>query len=163
MRKTLIIVALAAGAVAIGNALATPSSGVVAETVRGPVTSDLNVNTMFENGGKVKLKTKGPVEFIVQRIEAAPGATFGWHSHPGENVNLVKLGALTLYHDEDCDLGTNYGPGSVFTTSPSEMHLARNLSSTDTLVFFAVYFAPKQTPDLPVRIDQPLPAPGCPS
>ena len=120
------------------------------------------MDTTFANGARVKLKTRGHTELIVQRIEAAPGATFGWHSHPGENVNVVKQGAISLYHDEHCDMGTSYGPGSVFTTSPDEDHLAKNLSTTDTLVLFAFHFAPKETPDLSVRIDKPLPAPGCP-
>jgi hypothetical protein len=85
-----------------------------------------------------------------------------WHSHLGENVNLVKQGTLTLYHDENCTVGVSYGPGAVFTTSPDEIHLARNESPTETLVFFATYFAPKTTPAQPVRIDQPSPGPGCP-
>ena len=29
-------------------------------------------------------------------------------------------------------------------------------------VFFAIYFAPKTMPALPVRIDRPSPGPGCP-
>ena len=87
-------------------------------------------------------------------------------------MNLVKQGTLTLYHQHSelhsrrpsltCTAGVGYGPGSVFTTSPDEVHLAKNVSTSEPLVFFAVYLAPKQTPDLPVRIDQPLPAPGCP-
>ena len=81
---------------------------------------------------------------------------------PGREREVVKQGAISLYHDEHCGMGTSYGPGSVFTTSPDEDHLAKNLSTTDTLVLFAFYFAPKETPDLSVRIDKPLPAPGCP-
>jgi quercetin dioxygenase-like cupin family protein len=117
--------------------------------------------TRFANGAHVKLKLSGPVELIVQRIEAAPGATFGWHSHPGENINVVEQGTLALYHDEDCTAGIDYGPGAVFTTSPDQIHLARNLSTTETLVLFATYFAPKATPRV-VRVDQPSPGAGCP-
>ncbi|MBA2642196.1 MAG: cupin domain-containing protein [Actinobacteria bacterium] len=154
--------AIAVVAFSIGSPLATPSSGVTAEAVRGPITKNLNIDTTYSNHSRLKLKTSGHAEFIVQRIEATPGATFGWHNHPAESIAIVKQGVLTLYHDEHCNVGTDYGPGGVFTTSPSEIHLAKNLSSTETLVLFAVYIGPKTSPDTPIRVDQPLPAPGCP-
>jgi quercetin dioxygenase-like cupin family protein len=163
LRRALLILAglTVLGTVLVGAARATPSIGVVAETARGGLVHPLKMNTRFDNGAKVKLQTKGPIEFITQRIVAEPGATFGWHSHPGENVNVVLQGTLTLYHDEACTQGIDYGPGSSFPTSPDEIHLARNLGA-DQLIFFASYFAPRKTPPLPVRVDQPLPAPGCP-
>jgi quercetin dioxygenase-like cupin family protein len=150
------------GTILIGTALATPSSLVSAETARGQLDQPLNVNTKFDNGAKVRIHTQGPIEIITQRIVATPGATFGWHSHPGENVNVVLQGTLTLYHDEACTEGIDYGPGTSFATSPEDIHLARNHSTTETLVLFATYFAPKTTPPVPVRIDQPSPGPGCP-
>jgi quercetin dioxygenase-like cupin family protein len=145
-----------------GTASATPVIGTITvETVRGPFAEDLKINTRFENGAKVRLKTNGPIELITQRIVAEPGASFGWHSHPGENVNVVKQGTLTLYHDDACAQGMEFGPGTSFPTHPSDVHLARN-EGTDTLVFFATYLAPLATPPLPVRVDEPSPGPGCP-
>jgi quercetin dioxygenase-like cupin family protein len=154
-----VITAIAVGVLA-GTALGTPSSGVTAETARGPVAA-IKLQGKFDSGSKVKLQTKGDMEFIAQRIVAAPGATFGWHSHPGENVNVVLRGAITLYHDEACTEGVTYGPGSTFTTSPDEVHLARN-EGDEELVVYATYFAPQASPPLPVRIDQPSPGAGCP-
>ncbi len=146
-----------------GSAGATPVIGtIVAENARGGLVEELNVNTRFDNRARVRLKTDGAIEVITQRIEAAPGSSFGWHSHPGENVNVVKQGTLTLYHDEDCTEGTEFGPGTSFATHPSEIHLARN-EGTETLVFFATYFAPETNPLLPIRVDQPSPGPGCPA
>ena len=107
------------------------------------------------------LKTHGEVEIVTQRIVAQPGATFGWHTHPGENVNVVAQGTLTLNHDEDCTMGTDYPAWSAFPTHPGETHLAKNLGSVD-LIVFATYFAPKTTPPTPVRVDAPLPGAGCP-
>ena len=103
------------------------------------------------------MKTKGAVELITQRIVAQPGATFGWRSHPGENVNVVLQGTLTLYHDEDCANGVAYPAGSAFPTHPDRVHLARNLSETETLIFFATYFAPKTTPPTGVLGRRPPP------
>ena len=97
----------------------------------------------------------------MQKIVAEPGATFGWHYHPGENVNVVAQGTLSLYHAKNCTVEINYAAGSGFSTSPDEVHLARN-EGTDTLIIYATYLVPKQTPALPHRIDQPYPGPGCP-
>jgi quercetin dioxygenase-like cupin family protein len=165
MRWIIAVLTLAAGAAVAGVALATPPSPpptLTAETARGAFAEPLNVNTRLSNGARVKLKTKGPVELITQRVVAQPGATFGWHSHPGENVNVVLQGTLTLYHDEDCTNGVAYPAGSAFPTHPNQVHLARNLSETETLILFATYLAPKTTPATAVRVDEPLPAPGCP-
>jgi quercetin dioxygenase-like cupin family protein len=164
MRKVIAIAILAIGAVVTAVALATPASpppALTAETARGAFAGPLKVNTKLANGARVKLKTKGAVELISQRIVAQPGATFGWHSHPGENVNVIAQGTLTLYHDEECAVGTEYPAGSAFSTHPDEIHLAKNLGTVD-LVIFATYFAPKTTPPTAVRVDQPLPAAGCP-
>jgi quercetin dioxygenase-like cupin family protein len=153
-----------ARAVITAVGLATPFFGITPENARGDIATPLKLKEKFANGGAVKLKVTGPMEFFVQRLEAAPGATFGWHSHPGENINVVKQGTITLYHDENCTVGINYGPGAVFTTSPDEIHLARNETTTgETLVLFATYFLPKTTPLQAIRIDQPNPNPGvCP-
>jgi quercetin dioxygenase-like cupin family protein len=139
----------AAGAVLSAVVLATPPSPpptLTAETARGTFAEPLNVNTKLANGARVKLKTKGPVELITQRIVAQPGAMFGWQRHPGENINVVLQGTLTLYHDEDCANGVAYPAGSAFPTHPDHVHLARNVSETDTLTFFAPSFAPETTP-----------------
>lgn len=148
--------------VLIANAVATPpSTTIVVQTARGAFAKDIDLKTEFENDVEVEIETDGPIELITQRIEAPPGATFGWHSHPGENVNVIFQGTLTLYHDEKCTKGIAYGPGTAFPTSPNQIHLARNLG-TETVVFFATYFAPKTTPPLPVRLDARSPGSACP-
>ena len=160
MIKATAAVTLIALGVLVSTALGTPASGVTAETARGPL-AELKVHGKFDNGSQVKLQTKGDMEFIVQRIVAAPGATFGWHRHPGENVNVVVGGTITLYHDDACTEGITYGPGSTFTTSPDQVHLAHNQSGEE-LVLFASYFAPRTSPLQAVRIDEPSPGAGCP-
>ena len=165
MRKVFVLLGLVAAVttvVVVGTALATPPIGVTAETARGTLATPFKVNTKYANGARAKLQMRGNIEVITQRIVAQPGGTFGWHSHPGENVNVVMQGTLTLYHDEHCTVGTTYPAGSAFPTHPDEVHLARN-EGTQELIVFATYFAPRTTPALPVRVDQPLPAAGCPS
>jgi len=137
-------VALLTAVVVVGVAIATPSSGVTAETYRGNVQGQLNLFTKFSPGVSARIKTKGEFEIVVQKIVAAPGATFGWH-----------------YHAKKCTVEISYAAGSGFSTSPDEVHLARN-EGTDTLIIYATYLVPKQTPALPLRIDQPSPGPECP-
>jgi quercetin dioxygenase-like cupin family protein len=163
MRKWILLLTIVAGvgAVLAGMALGTPASGVTADTARGTIDGKLNLQTDFGNGSVAKIKTRGPMEFAVQRLVAVPGATFGWHNHPAENINVIQSGTLTLYHDESCAAGINYGPGAVFSTSQEDIHLARNNGTTD-VVLFATYYVPRTSPAQPLRIDKPLPALGCP-
>jgi quercetin dioxygenase-like cupin family protein len=165
-RRTILVVIVLAGllAAAVGTALGTDPSGVSAETARGPlVDRPLDVSMEFENGTKseVELKTKGPIEVAVQRIVAVPGATFGWHSHPGPTIVTVLSGTLTFYHAEACTVAIHYGPGQSFSNLPDEIHLARNDGSVD-LVVYASYFVPVRTPPVALRIDQPSPGAECP-
>jgi len=163
IRRSILVVLVLVGllAAAVGTAFGTSSTGVTAETARGPlVDRPLDVNMNFGNGTtKVKLSTKGPMEVAVQRIVAAPGATFGWHSHPGPTIVTVSSGTLTLYHAEHCTVGINYTAGQSFSNLPDEIHLARNEGSVD-LVVYASYYVPVGTG--PLRIDQPSPGADCP-
>ena len=158
-----LILAVATGVLAVlgTTALGTPVSGVTAVTARGDL-DPLRVYTRFDNRARVNIRTFGAVELVTQRIEIAPLGSTGWHFHPGENVNVVQEGTLTLYHDEHCTVGVPYGPGTAFATHPDEVHLARNESTTETVVLFATYFQPKTTPPTAIRIDAPSPGPGCP-
>jgi quercetin dioxygenase-like cupin family protein len=162
-RTTLIIVALATlFGLVVGRSLATPPNGVTAETARGPlVDRQLSANLKFDPGTRVRVQTTGEIEVAAQRVVAVPGATFGWHSHPGLTIVTVLSGTLTLYLATDCTHGTNYGPGTSFSNLPPEIHLARNEGATD-LVIFASYFLPARTPPVDIRIDQPSPGPECP-
>lgn len=164
LRRTTLVLIVLAGllGVAVGSALGTGASGVTAETARGPlVDRELDAYMKFDDGSKVRLDTKGPIEVAVQRIVAVPGATFGWHSHPGPTIVTVLSGTLSFYHAEDCTHRINYTAGQSFSNLPSEIHLARNEGTVD-LVVYASYFVPVTSPPLPLRIDQPSPGAGCP-
>lgn len=164
LRKVLFVTVglVTIGSLLYGGALATPSIGVTAETARGPlVDRSLAVNWKFGPRNRVMLRTQGPIEIANQRIVAEPGATFGWHSHPGPTVVTVLRGTLSLYHAEHCTDGIRYGPGTSFSNLPDEVHLARN-EGTEELVIYAFYFVPATTPPVALRIDQPSPGPGCP-
>jgi quercetin dioxygenase-like cupin family protein len=135
---------------------------VTAETARGElVDRPLDVNMKFDAKTRVRLKTQGRIEVAVQRIVAEPGATFGWHSHPGPDHRHGPEGTLTLYHAEDCTHGIDYATGTSFSNLPHEIHLARN-EGAEELVVHASYFVPVKVPPVALRIDQPSPGPECP-
>jgi quercetin dioxygenase-like cupin family protein len=145
-----------------GSALATPPAGVSAETARGPIVDRaLAVNWKFDPGVGIKLQSKGPIELAYQRIVAEPGATFGWHTHPGPTLVTILRGTMSFYSAEDCNQRIEYGTGTSFSNLPDEVHLARN-EGAEPLVVYAIYFVPVTTPRLPLRIDQPSPGPECP-
>src|SRR5271165_5674668 len=35
-------------------------------------------------------------ETVVMRVQLAPGAAVGWHTHPGEEISYLTAGAVTL-------------------------------------------------------------------
>ena len=162
LRRTILAVIVLAVLLtaAVGTTLGTPASLISAETARGPlVDRPLAVNWHFAAGSKIKLQSQGPMEQAVQRIVALPGATFGWHSHPGPTIVTVLSGTLSFYHAEDCDHPINYTAGQSFSNLPDEIHLARNEGTVD-LVVYATYFVPVGTG--PLLIDQPSPGADCP-
>jgi len=148
-------------AVLVTTVQGTPGSGLTAVTARGDL-ERLHVNTRFDNRARVNIRTWGAIELVTQRIEIAPGGTTGWHYHPGETFVVVQQGTVMLYQDEHCTVGVPYGPNTVFAQHPDDIHLARNQSTTETVVSFQTTFHPKTTPPTGLRIDAPSPGPGCP-
>src|SRR5688500_16139526 len=87
---------LAAG----GTALATPGSGVQS-TLFAVGTFDAFTAKSESDGHEVEVRTKGLTDVHILENRIAPGGTFGWHSHPGPSIVVVKAGVLTLYLADD--------------------------------------------------------------
>jgi hypothetical protein len=60
-------------------------------------------------------------EIVVQMIVAAPGDTFGWHSH----VNVVAQGTLSFYHPRTARRRSTTPPGAASPTASNRPALAR--------------------------------------
>ncbi len=148
------LAALSAMAIAGASAVATPSSGVTAERLSSVVIDD----RIDVNRAGIRMKVTKPVEVFTQKLTFAPGGTSGWHHHPGANFVSVAQGTLT-YYDSRCARRT-YAAGSGFSHSNREVHVARNETSSNVVVF-VTYVKPAPTPRLPNSIDDPAPA-GCP-
>jgi hypothetical protein len=172
------ILALAAGLLGIatygGIALATPPSGVTnppwsAVIGNFPGGIDASAKTDTDPGNatsfwQIRISAKGSTDVHVLENVIAPGGTFGWHSHPGPSLVIVKSGTLSAYHAPDC-APEDYGPGSpngnTFVDQGHDLHMVRNKSTTVTADVYVVSFVPA---GFARRIDEANPNPSvCPN
>jgi quercetin dioxygenase-like cupin family protein len=153
-------IALVAACV-LATAHATPPSGVIAAPVmaRGAFADATDVK--FKVTGRGEEVIDNAADTIVQQILIAPGGNFGWHSHPGPVVVLVKSGELTFYDGDDPSFTPRtFVAGQVFVDrGQGHVHYASNLSASVNLELWATYFA--VPPGMPQRVDAPNPG-NCP-
>jgi len=129
MRNRLMVAAAAAliGVVALGGiVLATASSGVTSTTI---ATGSLDpVNLIVKDGDwMTQLRTKGQTSLTVVENDVAPGGTFGWHSHPGPSLIIVKSGTLTFYRADDPSCTPEvHSAGDAFVDTGQDVHIGRN-------------------------------------
>ena len=160
MRSRFIVAIVGAllAATALGGAvLATPASGVTSTTL---ATGNLDDQNFVVKNGEwvVQLRTKGETSMTVTENRVAAGGAFGWHSHPGPSLVVVKSGSVTFYRaDDPTCTGVVHTVGDAYIDPGSVTHIARN-ETTEELVLIVTRFAP---PGVPTRIDQPDPG-TCP-
>ena len=147
------IVALIGVVVAAGVALATQQSGVTSVTLASGTLDPINVN-VHSDGWKARLKTDGESTVTVVQNTVVPGGTFGWHSHPGPSLIVVKSGTLTFYDAADPRCSPQpHGPGDAILDQGTDVHIARNEGSVDAVVIVTRLLPLGAAP----RIDQPAP------
>ena len=148
------IIAVAAFA---GVTLATPGAGVTNTTI---ATGNLPATLAMVKTGdwKLDLRTKGQSDVIVTESRLIPGATFGWHSHPGPSLVVVKAGTLSFYRGDDptCTPAI-YQAGDVLIDPGNVVHVGRNEGSVDLVVVTTRLIPDGAT----ARIDEPAPG-NCP-
>jgi hypothetical protein len=72
-------------------------------------------------------------DFHVLQNTIVPGGTFGWHSHPGPSLVIVKSGTATFYHADDPTCTPHVvptGSGFVDRAAPSTSYETRALSTS---------------------------------
>jgi hypothetical protein len=175
-RTTIWVLALGfVGAAAYGGvAMATPPSGVTNppwSPVIGGFQSgiDASAKTDVDAGRatdfwKMTISAKGATDVHVVENIIAPGGTFGWHSHPGPSLVIVKSGTLSVYHAGDCSNPEDFGPGSplgsTFVDQGHDLHVVRN----NTTVVDDVYVVSFVPAGFQRRIDEANPDPrNCPN
>jgi quercetin dioxygenase-like cupin family protein len=151
MKRVIMLVAVGVAALAlvVGVALATPPSGATTT----PITrATLGTFAQHNDGIKVESKRRS-ADVAVLKVLIEPGGSTGWHHHPGVGLASVKSGAITFY-DERCDK-TVYKAGEGFLESHQSM-LVRNRGKSDA-VFYVTFVVPSSTTEEGLRIDAPRP------
>lgn len=149
----------------VSGALATTPVGVTTTTFG--VARFENIDSMTKTdlgpGGthhfwKARINTKGASDLYVLQNTITPGGTFGWHSHPGPSLVIVKSGTATFYLGDDPTCTPHVVPaGSGFVDNGHDVHVVRNEGSVD-LVTVVVSLVPA---GFTRRIDEPSPG-NCP-
>jgi len=154
---TRLIVALASAILAVsaiaGIALATTPTGVTSTTFAVGHFDEIDAKTV-SSSWQARIDTKGASDLYVLENRIAPGGSFGWHSHPGPSLVVVKSGALTLYRGDDPTCTPEVVPaGSGFVDDGGDIHLVRNEGSVETVVYVTSLVPRGATR----RIDEPAP------
>jgi quercetin dioxygenase-like cupin family protein len=117
------------------TALATPGSGVTSTLFAVGTFQELEAKTLSSDW-QARISTKGVTDVHILENRIVPGGTFGWHSHPGPSIVVVKSGALTLYHGDDPTCTPNVVPaGSGFVDDGGDVHVVRNEGGVDAVVY----------------------------
>ena len=148
-----------------GIALATPPSGVTTtvfgvgrfDDIRATTKTDIdpgNGNDFWQS----RIDTKGASDVYVLQNTIVPGGTFGWHTHPGPSLVIVKSGTATFYHGDPGCPKQVVPAGTGFVDNGHDLHVVRNEGAVD-LVTVVVSFVPA---GFARRIDESAPA-ACPA
>jgi len=137
-------IATAAGSSASGATTAPPPDPVVT-----PVAAALVP-------GPVKVIRRGESNVLTARIDFRPGASTGWHYHPGPVFVQVVAGSVTLTHAAHGRCLSQVVPaGQGFFEKPGAVHVADNRGKAPAAVY-ATFVLP---PGAPPSVATPIPAP----
>ncbi len=161
MRKSVVGAAIVAGLALFGiaaTAMATLGSGVTSTTLATGNAADIDI--LVKTGKwKLGLDTKGPSTLAVTENRVAPLGHFGWHSHPGPSLVIVKSGTSTFYRGDDPECKPQVQlAGTAYVDPGGVVHTARNESATEELVVIVMRLIPEGAAP---RIDEPNPG-NCP-
>jgi quercetin dioxygenase-like cupin family protein len=136
-----------------GFVLATAQSGVTSTPIAAGNLGEVDIK-LRTGDWKLELRTKGDSDVSVVENRVAPGGTFGWHSHPGPSLIIVKSGTITFYRGDDPTCSPQvYTAGQALIDPGNAVHVGVNEGAVDVVVIVTRFL-----PDgAPTRIDQPAP------
>jgi quercetin dioxygenase-like cupin family protein len=136
-----VIVALIGAWSVVGFAAATPASGVTSAPIAAGNLGEMNF--VVKNGEwMTHLRTKGQTDVAVVENRVAPGGSFGWHSHPGPSLIIVKQGVITFYRADDPTCTPQvYRAGDAFIDEGTDVHVGIN-NGTEELIVIVTRFLP---------------------
>jgi quercetin dioxygenase-like cupin family protein len=106
------------------------------------------------------LQTHVPNDVVSQLVTLEPGASSGWHVHPGTELVTVTKGVLTVYAEDHPGCGPAQLSAGQTATASGRPHLARN-EGQEPVELLVSYF------DVPPGMGSPAtgmeaPPAGCP-
>lgn len=100
------------------------------------------------------LRTKGETSVTVVENRVAPGGSFGWHSHPGPSLIIVKSGTITFYRGDDPTCAPEVYEADEALVDPGiDVHIGRNEGAEEVVVIVTRFLPTGAAP----RIDEPDP------
>ena len=134
-RFTVAMAAALLGALTLGGiVLATDSVGVSSRPIATGSLAEVNLIVKTEDW-KVQLRTKGMTDVTTVENTVIPGGSFGWHSHPGPSIIIVKSGTITFYHGDDPTCAPHvYHAGQALVDTGNDVHVGRNEGAEDVVV-----------------------------
>jgi quercetin dioxygenase-like cupin family protein len=106
--------------------------------------------------GPLRVIRRGESNVLTARIDFQPGASTGWHYHPGPVFVQVVAGTLTLSHAANGRCVSQVVPaGQGFFEKPGAIHIADNRGKEPAAVF-ATFVLP---PGAPPSVATPTPRP----
>jgi quercetin dioxygenase-like cupin family protein len=94
-------------------------------------------------------------EIVTQQATFAPGATSGWHTHPGFLTATVVSGQVVRYAT-DCSSQT-FAAGQSFYETGTHTFVVKNQGAVPAVVM-VTFAVPGGTPTTSLRIDEPQPS-----
>src|SRR5688572_14253038 len=117
MKLKSFLVLIATGIVATSPAVATIALATRGQELTDPALAQGNlepIDIKVKAGDwKARIKTKGLAQLAVTENRVAPGGHFGWHSHPGPSLVIVKSGTSTFYRGDDPDCTPHLHPAGT--------------------------------------------------
>jgi quercetin dioxygenase-like cupin family protein len=134
-----------------------PSSGVTPTLLARGTYPAYDVKTDAQSAVDFKAKAKDATDMVVQRHDFAPGASSGWHQHPGPIFITVIQGQLTFYERDDPTCSPHVVSAGQGYVDTGHGHIALNTTSA-TASDVAVAIAPVGAA---FRTELPAPGPYC--
>ena len=95
-------------------------------------------------------------EIVTQQATFAPGATSGWHTHPGYLTATVVSGQVVRY-GTDCSSQT-FTAGQSFYETGAHTFVVKNQDTSVPAVVMVTFVVPGGTPTTALRIDAAQPS-----
>jgi quercetin dioxygenase-like cupin family protein len=126
----------------ITAAVATPATGTASR-------NELAVGRVTD---KIDIQRSDASDFRIYNVILDPGASTGWHTHPGPEYSIVKAGEVVLQRSPACaPVTVKAGEGTFIPAGTA--HVAHNDGKTPAELY-VTYTVPAGTTNLRVDADE---------